>query len=102
MTISVKDIITMTEFRTHLAEIMNEVHKSQNKKVVTINGKPAIQIQNAVKAEDIENEIQDLRKENDTLKTLFGLKRGLEAYLKGDYIEQEEAKKRFERFLTNN
>ena len=101
MAIDLKDIITMTELRTNLAEIVNEVHNLRNKKVVTVNGKPAIQIQNALKAEDIENEIKELRKENDVLKTLLGIKRGLEAYLKGEFVDHEVAEKRFEKYITD-
>jgi predicted transcriptional regulator len=49
----------------------------------------------------IKNKTEDLCKENDILITLLGIKRGLEAYLKGEFVEHEIAEKRFEKYLSN-
>lgn len=50
----------------------------------------------------IKNKTADLCKQNDILITLSGIKRGLEAYLRGEFVEHKVAEKRFEKYLLNN
>jgi len=102
MSFDLQDIITMTELRTHLAEVLNEIQMNHNKKLVTVNGKPVIQIQEAQQAEKLEKENYALKEENEILKTLLGLKKGLESYLKQEYLEHEQVEERFEMLLNNN
>lgn len=98
MSYNLKDIITMTELRTHLAEVLNEIQGNQGKKLITVNGKPAVQIQDAVLTEGVEQENISLKEENEVLKTLLGLKTGLEAYQEKRYLEHDEAMKICEHF----
>lgn len=49
----------------------------------------------------IKNKTEDLCKENYVLETLVGIKRGLEAYRKGEFVDHEVAEKRFEKYLSD-
>jgi len=101
MSFNIQDIITISELRTNLADILNEIQTNRNKKLVTVNGKPAVQIQEALHAEKLEKENFRLKEENEILKTLLGLKKGMDAYLKQEYLEHEEVEKRFAMLLND-
>ena len=49
----------------------------------------------------INKKIEESRQENDILKTLLGIKRGLEAYLKGQFVDHEVAEQRFKKYLSD-
>jgi len=49
----------------------------------------------------MKKKIEIRKKENDVLKTLLGIRQGVEAYLRGQFVEHKKAEKRFERYLSN-
>jgi len=49
----------------------------------------------------IKNKTKEVCNESDILKTILGIKRGLEAYLEGQVVDHEAAEKRFEKYLSD-
>jgi prevent-host-death family protein len=85
-----KDIYSLSDFKRNTSELLDQMRGSGHPVVLTINGKAAIVVQDAVS-------YQKLLDRMDELEALEGTKRGLADVVAGRVTPLKEFEKRFRR-----
>jgi len=93
-----KDILTLEEFEKNTTGILNNVLTSGKKRTILMDGKAAIEIQKTDQVTSAERKLKELLEENESLKFILGVKKGLEDYQAGRLIDHEVVRDRFEKY----
>jgi predicted transcriptional regulator len=94
-----KDILTLEEFEKNTIDILNNILTSGKKRTILMDGKAAIEIQKTDQVTSAERKLKELQEENESLKFILGVKKGLEDYKEGRLIDHEVIRDRFEKYL---
>jgi PHD/YefM family antitoxin component YafN of YafNO toxin-antitoxin module len=92
MELNMDDIIPISEFRDNLGRFVEDLQSHGGKKVVTINGKPALGVMEAQELEHTLNELMKLREENEKIKILMGVLKGMDEIERGEFHTIDEVK----------
>ena len=95
------DTITLKDLENNSQKIINDILISGEKKKILFNGKTEIEILLAQDRIKVESKLQKLEEENEALKFILGVKRGLQDYKEGKMVDHEIVRKKFERYLTD-
>jgi len=94
-----QDIFTLEEFEKNTKDILINILTSGKRRTILMDGKAATEIQKAEHVTMAEKKLTELQEENESLKFILGVKKGLEDYQEGRLIGHEVVRDRFEKYL---